>query len=314
MVLHRIVVLGMALLSPFAVHLSPLLADNSLLSIGVRGGGQMYLPTAAVGATGDVKPGIGGVGGLDLRYTFYGCLNSSFGMGFVVGAGVGYGAANLQGTNTDTYTNIDYLGNRMDYTIAAAYVQTNRFAKIDASLLFAMCFGNVTLNIGPRFMMPFMNASTLTIPSATIDAYYPAYDVHVTDQLITGKIETPYTQSVSYALPEYNVLMAVELGYEWYMNDRNCLGIQAFADVAVWSKPSAISLQPSALISVAPIADASNPVPTVTLNAPAHLVSNLRYIDFGLRAYYAFSIGPAYRDKHMPARDTRHHHNRYRWW
>ena len=290
------------------------MANSSMLSIGVRGGGQTYLPTAAVGATGELKPAFGGVGALDLRYTFYGCLNNYFGIGFAVGAGVGYGTAGIQGTNTDAYTNIDYLGNRMDYTIYSAYAHTNRFAKVDASLLFAMCFGNITLNIGPRFMMPFMNASTLTVPTATIDAYYPAYDVHVTDQLITGKLTTPYSQSVSYPLPEYNVLMTAELGYEWYVNEKNCIGIQAFADVAVWSKPSSISNLQSPMIEVSPITDTSNPVPTVTVNAPSHLVSNLRYLGFGLRVYFAFSIGSSNRDTHLPPRDTRHHHNRYLRW
>ena len=289
-------------------------ANTSMLSIGVRGGGQTYLPTAAVGATGDVQPGIGGAGAIDLRYTFFGCLNSSFGLGFSVGAGVGYGSAGFQGTNTDSYTNIDYLGNRMDYTIQSAFKQTDRFVKADASLLFAMCFGNFTVHVGPRFMMPFMASSAVTIPSATIDAFYPAYGVHVTDQLITGKLTTPYSQTVTPSLPEYEVLMAAELGYEWYVNDRNCLGLQAFVDVAVWSKPSTLNIQPSALISVAPISDSSNPIPTVTVHSPSYLVSDLRYIGFGIRAYYAFSIGPAYRDKHMPARDTRLHRNRYRWW
>ena len=94
----------------------------------------------------------------------------------------------------DSYTNIDYLGNKMDYSIDATYSLKDQFAKVDVSLLLAMRFGGVTLNLGPRFMLPFAANRALTINEANIDAYYSAYDVHVVNQLITGKLETPYTE------------------------------------------------------------------------------------------------------------------------
>ena len=293
----------------YSVLCTPLLAQTSVLSIGVRGGGQTYLPTAAVGATGEVKPGIGGTGALDVRYTYYGSVASQVELGVAVGAGFGYGAASLKGTNTDTYSNTDYLGNTMDYTVTSAFTQTDRFAKIDASLLFAMRFGGVTLNIGPRFMMPFAASSALTIRQSAIDAYYPAYDVHVTDQLITGKLETPYRQTTTSSLPQYAALMALEIGYEWTLNTNHSLGVQLFADIAVWTPKSPITNNQSPIISVAPISNANDPVPSVTVNSPAALISSRRHLDFGVRAYYAFSSSSARRS---PARDTRLHHNRYR--
>ena len=303
----------MVLLSPFTFHLSPLSAQTSMLSIGVRGGGQTYLPTAAVGATGEVKPGIGGTGGLDLRYTYYGSVGGQVELGFGIGAGFGYGTTGIKGTNMDSYTNIDYLGNKMDYSIDASYSLKDQFARVDASLLFAMRFGGVTLNIGPRFMMPLSATRTLTVNEANIDAYYPMYDVHVVNRQITGYLPTPYTDTRASNLPRMNVLVAAEIGYEWRFN-RHALGVQLFAEAAVWSKQTPNPLTPNPLIQVNLISDASNPVPTVMVHSPSYLASNLRYIGFGIRAYYAFSIGPAYRDKHMPARDTRLHHNRYRWW
>ena len=303
----------MVFLSPITYHLSPLSAQTSMLSIGVRGGGQTYLPTAAVGANGEVKPGIGGTGALDLRYTYYGNLTDRFGLGVAVGAGVGYGTTNIKGKNSDTYSNTDYLGNKMDYTVNSTYLLTDRFAKADVSLLLALSFYHVTLNIGPRFMLPFAPSSTFTVNEASIDAYYPLYNVHVVDQLITGKIETPYSHTISSSLPAYHVLMALEIGYEWHLTDRHILGLQAFADIAVWSPGSTNPLTTNPLIQVAPIRNANDPVPTITVNAPSG-ISSRRYLDFGIRAYYAFSFDShSSRHRHSPSGDTRYHRNRYLW-
>ena len=291
------------------------LAQTSMLSIGVRGGGQTYLPTAAVGATGEVKPGIRGAGALELRYTYYGSVASQVELGVAVGAGVGYGTTGIKGTNMDSYTNIDYLGNKMDYSINATYSLKDQFAKVDVSLLLAMRFGGVTLNIGPRFMLPLAANRALTINEANIDAYYLAYDVHVVNQLITGKLETPYTEKHPSNISKYNLLIAAEIGYEWRLTNQHALGAQLFAEAAVWNKQSPITNNPSPLISVSPITSQENPVPTVTVGDIAPMIKDLRYIDFGLRVYYAFSIesDKGYKSR-FNTRDTRLHRNRYYWW
>ena len=305
----------MVFLSPITFHLSPLSAQTSMLSIGVRGGGQTYLPTAAVGANGEIKPGIGGAGALDVRYTYYGSVASQVELGVAVGAGFGYGTTGIKGTNMDSYTNIDYLGNKMDYSIDATYSLKDQFAKVDVSLLLAMRFGGVTLNIGPRFMLPLAANRALTINEANIDAYYSAYDVHVVNQLITGKLETPYTEKHPSNISKYNLLIAAEIGYEWRLTNQHALGAQLFAEAAVLNKQSPITNNPSPLISVSPITSQENPVPTVTVGDIAPMIKDLRYIDFGLRVYYAFSIksDKGYKSR-FNTRDTRLHRNRYYWW
>ena len=292
------------------------LAQTSMLSIGVRGGGQTYLPTAAVGATGEVKPGIGGAGAIDLRYTYYGSVASQVELGIAVSAGIGYGTAGVQGTNTDTYTNRDYTGNAIDYTCTANYAQTDRFAKGDAALLLAMKFGGVTLNVGPRFMLPFAASSAVTIRQSAIDAYYPAYDVHVRDQLITGKLTTPYTLPHTAIIPRYSLLVAAEIGYEWSLSEQSSLGLQLYADVGVWNSAGKNPAPITPLIQVSPITSQENPVPTVTVGDIAPMIKDLRYIDFGLRVYYAFSIDSdkGYKSRFNSSRDTRLHRNRYYWW
>ena len=294
----------------------PTKANNSLIGIGVRGGGQMLMPPA--GSAEALQAGIGGMGAIDLRYTFYGCFTDRIGMGFVVGAGAGYGTSSLTGTHTDQYTNIDYLGNRIDYTIDSKYRISDKFVQANASLMLAFCFGQFTVNIGPRFMMPLTASPTLTLDEVHINAYYPQYDVHVIDQPVTGALETPYTlHNTPYTNNKYNLLLGAEIGYEWYVTDRTCLGVQLFADISVWSKYTPYTVHNTPLIAVGNISDASNPTPSVTVNAFSG-PTGTRYLDFGLRAYVAFSVakdnGPKYKYHFNSRRDTRKHRNRYLWW
>lgn len=315
-VIHRIIVLWIVLLSPFTFHLSLCSARTSQVGIGVRGGGQMYMLSAAPNSNGEVKAGMGGIGAIDLRYTFYEYINAKVNLGFLVGAEIGYGATQTKGTYTDQYTNFDYLGNQIDYTNEAKYRQTDKCAQADFSLMLAACFGHFTVNVGPKFMMPVSASSNLKIKEAHINAYFPRYDVHVTDKMITGALETPYKRSVSSNLPKYNLLFGAEIGYEWAITEKMNLGVQAFADIAVWGQQSPVTDNLSPLLAVAPITDAENPSPAVTVNTVSGQIKNMRYVDFGLRAYVAFTVAEdnGYRYHFHSRRNTRRHRNRYRWW
>ena len=295
----------------YSVLCTPLSAHTSMVSIGVRGGGQTFL-SSTTDPSSSVQGTFGGTGTVDLRYMFYGCLTDRFGIGFTLGGGVGYGSTGIKGNHTDTYTNFDYLGNQMDYTVSSAFKQTDRFARGEATLMASFCFGNVILNIGPRFMIPFSASSSLTITEANIDAYYPAYNVHVVNEQITGKQETPYTNNQSpITNNQYSVLMAAELGYEWYFNAKSCLGFQLYADVSVWDSKLQITNDKSPIIGVGSITDPDTPIPSITVGSIEPLISGRRYLDFGVRVYYAFSVSDNSSRRIRPSRkDTHHHRNR----
>ena len=289
------------------------MAQTSVLSVGMQCGGQTWLPSAAVGATGTAKGAFGVAGSVDIRYTFYGQVGQDVGVGFALGAGVGYGTTGLQGTNVDRFTNSDYLNNQLDYTVTSAFRQTEQFVRTEASLMMAFRFRNVTLNIGPRLMMPFAVNGSMSLKDVTISAYYPRLDVTVTNELITGYLETPYTQPIQPSLPKYNVLMGVEIGYEWHFSERHGLGIQVYANCGVWN--NYVTQPAGQMVSVSAISNAAQPLPVVSVNGVTEgLLSGRRYLDFGLRAYYAFTVPSTYiGTRRQPSRDTRNHHNRYLW-
>ena len=306
---YRIIGLWIVFLSPFAISHSPLSAQTSMLSIGVRGGGQTFLPIAAVGASSDVSPNIGGAGTLDLRYVFYSYLTERVALGFTVGAGIGYGGSGWNGTNTDKYTNTDYLGNKLDYTVSSRFRQTENFAKADVSLLLSFRVGDFMINLGPRFLLPFATTATLTFDKASIDAYYPQYKVHVVDKMITGVLETPYTSETQASLPQYNLLVTLELGREWSLGLRHSIGFNIFADVGVWNSGINTPTSNEPLVQVHPITDASNPVPQVTVHSPAYMLSDRRHVELGIRIYYAFTAASSEKQK-LP-RDSHSHRNRF---
>ena len=291
-------------------------AQQSQLSIGVRGGGQLYLfrpidPSTSVGTS------VGGVGMLDIRYAFLHSFPSWQGaIGFITGIGIGYGNAGVQKHYMDSFTNTDYLGNTIDYTTLAFCHQMNQFGRLNVPLLFALRAGGFTLNVGPQFMLPFAAKQTLTVDEANIEAYYPAYDVSVMNELITGKLETPYQQKDAINLP-FSIMLGIETGWEWSLGN-NAVGIQLFADIGLWSPRLQSATTNGSLISVAPITEAGSPA-VVTVNGSGSM--NDRLLDFGLRVYYAFGFGHSKgSNRYEPdtfehSRDTHEHHNRHmRYW
>jgi len=284
---------------------APLWAQSSL-SLGVRGGGQMWLPKAADEST-TLKSTIGGGALLDIRYAYYGRVSNTFSMGLNIGLDAGYGVAGVKGTNSASFTNTDYLGNQMDYTTSASFTQQEAFLRTDFSLMLAMRAGGFVANIGPRLMMPFVVSPKLTINEANIEATYPQYNVTVSNELITGVLPTPYTTAVTNPLAPLTLLLGLEIGYEFQLS-KNAIGLQAYADVGIWNYQKAGEQDLSPMISVNPIAEAAPAEVVVNTNGAA--VAQCRMIDFGLRIYYAFSLGSSRPDTN-PSRDSKDHRNRY---
>lgn len=271
----------------------PLSAQISALSVGVRGGATIL--------------NTGGTGTLDLRYSFYGDLNGGCQLGFAVGAGVGYGQMAYKGSESLAYSRTDYLGNTLDYSIIADYKQVNRYASAEASLLAAFKVSGFTLNVGPRFMLPFATSAMQTLSRADITAYYPLYDVSVPNEEITGKLATPYTQSCASVIPKYNLLLALEAGWEFALSGNHSLGVQAYADIGLWSPKANSSTSAEPLIDVAPIETANTPATVTVHNAS---VDPKRHIAVGVRVYYTFQISSE-RSRRIYTGDTRDHRNRY---
>ena len=275
----------------------PLMAQTSTFSVGVRGGGLMWLPEA-VSLGRNAASSLGGEGLVEFRYTYYGHVGLKTGLGITAGIDAGYSTSGFYGTHDVLYLWDGHAHGL--YRDAVDYTQTEQYMRTDISLMMALHAGGFVLNVGPRFMMPFFGTENTSATSNNDAAYVE-----------------PYLNETSPAvLPLCNLLMGIEAGWEFPLS-AGALGLQAYADVGVWHyqkkyMPAVDShsgyTPPDALVTTT---TGTIGIPTSTIRSANDIVKERRLVDFGIRLYYSFYDTTFVRRKRpCPPWDTRLHHNR----
>lgn len=274
----------------------PLIAQTSTFSVGVRGGGLMWLPEA-VSLGRNAASSLGGEGLVEFRYTYYGHVGLTTGLGITAGIDAGYSTSGFYGTHNLLRA---YGSQRTYYYDAVDYKQTERYMRTDISLMVALHAGGFVLNVGPRFMMPFFGTENTSAKSNN-DAVY---------------VEQYLNETSPAELPLCNLLMGIEAGWEFPLS-AGALGLQAYADVGVWHyqkkyMPAVDShsgyTPPDALVTTT---TGTIGIPTSTIRSANDIVKERRLVDFGIRLYYSFYDTTFVRRKRpCPPWDTRLHHNR----
>lgn len=257
------------------------LAQSShLLTLGLRGGGAALLPQTAQ----DIQGKVGGAGALDIGYVWYMPVNEVE-MGIRTGVVIGYGATTAQGSWTQSFSRQDYLSNTLEYTTRSQLWAKQQCLYADLPLMMALRAKGVVFNVGLLLQATPWQQTAQQLSNPTIDAYYPAYKVHVTNELITGVVQ-PYMLSAHYnqGLPTFGIGVGTEIGYEFLL-PKGQIGLQAFFSCSVWNNYRSTS---NLVIDVASIADIAHPVPDVMVNnALPALIEYTHPLSFGLRLYYA---------------------------
>lgn len=264
-------------------------AQTSGLQFAVGGGGQLWQAEACNEASELSKGSFGLDASIGVRYAWYKTLGTSSQLGFMAGVGFGYGTNAIEGQTADAFVNTDYYGNDMQYTTQTRFKQTEQFWKTDIALLLAFRHQGFVAQAGPRFITPVGGTRSLSVSQSSIRAYYPAYGVEVEDALVTGRLDTPYSQSEKHPANWYSLAFALEVGWEWQLAGDNRLGVQACFDIG-----STLAYKPqpySPLVEVSQIDNTADPVPGVSVGWADPLVGKRLYIDFGLRLYYVLPLG-----------------------
>ncbi len=151
--------------------------------------------------------------------------------------------------------------------------------------MFALRSDGLVFNAGAKLRPSLWQQNTQELSHVSIDAYYPLTDVHVTNELITGLLpEEQYRQVKSASMASFSLSAGFELGYEWEVSRMNTVGFQLFMDCTLWQTGTRAGEQP--VISVAPVADAQNPVPAVSVNnTTASQLGLLHPIECGIKFY-----------------------------
>ena len=260
--------------------------NQHIIRIGVNGGGTYNLiPTDCM-----LRGKIGGSSALGFDYTFY-TSQKATDIGFKTGLELGYLYSPFHAQFEQQYSNVDYLGNQMDYTTSGVVdiAQNQLYASVP--LMFALRSNGFVWNVGVRLHTGLYQSGKQQLKNPLVHAYYPKYDVTVTNELITGVVADDQL-STSLVFPSLSLEChaAMEIGYEYAIKNTNsAIGVLAYFNMGLWnSLPQAIEVP---IIQVAPITDKDNPVPTVTVNnAYSSLLTSYIPMQFGVKLYYAFTL------------------------
>ena len=255
------------------------------LRVGVSGGSGLNLtPADCV-----MKSNVGGGGALAFDYAFYKSFDK-VDLGLRTGLDLGYMYLPYYAEFTQQYSNMDYLGNQVDYTTSGVVdvVQNQLYASLP--LMFALRTHGFVCNIGVRLQMPFYQTGKQQLSNPLILAYYPKYDVTVTNELITGIVTDEQLSMPLASSPVFlECYASAEIGYEHRLNAKGAIGCAAYVHAGVWNALPKATDKP--VIQVAPIMDSETPVPTVTVNdAYTSLLTLYTPLQFGLKLYYAFTL------------------------
>ena len=256
------------------------------LRVGVSGGSGLNLtPTDCV-----MKSKFGASGALAFDYAFYKSFNE-VDLGLRTGLDLGYMYLPYHAEFEQHYSNVDYLNNQIDYTTSGLLDITQNQLYASVPVMFALRIHGFVCNIGVRLHTGFYQFGKQQLKNPLVHAYYPKYDVTVTNELITGVVaDNQLSTSLAFPSLSLECHAAMEMGYEQAIKNTNsAIGVLAYVNMGVWnSLPKATDIP---IIQVAPITDKDNPVPTVTVNnAYSSLLTSYIPMQFGVKLYYAFAL------------------------
>lgn len=259
------------------------------LQVGVRGGANLWQGSELKGSAGLSY-------GLDLSYTCRWFTTNDFSFGPKIGISIVHSAGGFKKDDIyEQFTNYDYLGHPMAYTVRAAAKQTFSQWQAEIPVMLSLNINHFILNLGGKFVYMFSGKTDQTIQSADIIAQYTEYKVDVRNELLTGLLSQDQRNlSTDSDLPKIHVLVGAEIGYEWEVAEQHFVGLALYANYALWSNNQERSAY--SFITIDPISDPSYPVaPVRTHPLQSVYSSKMHYMDFGLKLYYQFE----YSDYHF---------------
>ena len=256
------------------------------LSTGLRIGAGTYLAKGN-----QLKSQLEPSGAVDVDYTYYWRLRH-LEVGIQTGVLVGYSSGGYLSSINEAYSNTDYLGNQLDYAITASRVfEQIHGVTIEVPAMFALRWQGLVFSAGVKVQVPvwYMNKQQIS-DDLRIAATYPAYGVTLVNQPITGQVNAAdMTTSGRRDINDVSVLLCMEAGYEWSLSPTDKVGLVAYFDGSPYGHLK--GTHTDHVIQVAPITDAENPVPNVTVNSiiGTH-AQQLNWLAFGVKVYYRFDI------------------------
>lgn len=265
-------------------------AQTSRIMIGLGGG-----LTTNTGRS-EAKHICGPLGTFNFGYTILGNVgNDGAQMGFRTGLNATYSKFGSDMRLSETFSNVDYYGHRIDYRLSSKNVLfRQQQLNLELPIMLAIVAKGLYLNIGAKFMIPVMKSYNQTMENPQISAYYPDYGVTVVNDVTTGLItENQRNLSGTPYMPKLMIGLSAEIGHVWQLGEsKNSLGFDVFLDYAPWGFGAGSINTAQSMVDVAPIVnDCEQPKAQVTVN-PLNCSNGYKYkfFNFGAKLVYTFDI------------------------
>jgi len=180
---------------------------------------------------GVLKPGLNT--GAELTYATY--FDDVIGLRF--GLNVAFSSSTFEAINyTDKYTVIDVEEDFMDvyYCINKLTEKHTQFL-VEIPLQFAMRFEPISINIGPKLVIPVAKKYYETLEGIDLRCYYPAYDVEIDEALAlaTGQNGEIFLADDLTHMPAFWCTLSADLSYNIPLKSGNELGLGFYVDYAL---------------------------------------------------------------------------------
>jgi len=278
------IVLGLMLMSALSLGAQ----TTSRIMFGLGGG----LSTSQ--AKGKIENVCRPMGTFNFGYTVLKPVSNEAQLGFRTGLNVTYSQTGNTLAINETFTNIDYYGYAMDYTVTSSKVSYNqKQVNLEVPIMFAVQANGLHFNLGAKLMIPVWNKYNQTIADPQISVYYPDFGVTVLNDVTTGRLTAEQCNITGKAKgPSMMLGLSIELGHTWQISGTNSrLGFDLFFDYVPVSFGAA-KADKNSIVEVAPMVnDCEQPKAAVTVN-PMNLYNGFNYqgINFGVKLVYAFDV------------------------
>ncbi|MBR0309630.1 MAG: hypothetical protein IJQ97_01975 [Paludibacteraceae bacterium] len=211
--------------------------------------------------------------------------------GILTGLSIGYTRNGLTAQGNRTFDLTDEDGDQLRYTITGADAnEKDGTLMLEIPAMFSMLFlDNFFVNFGPRFSIPVFSHYNQDLSQAHIDAWNMTKNVHVPDELITGKVtEDMLRKSSATNLSRLNIQLSAEIGYEYTLPNRHIIGAGVYANYSVFSLYPNDPTGKELITIGAPTSTAPAPVDITTITDAYVPRNGLGFFDCGVKLIYHF--------------------------
>lgn len=263
---------------------------SDVLGVGARVGMASFMQKAN-----DWKWKLGMNTLLDVDYVHYfGTIDQKGSqVGIRTGLSLGYTQSALEAPIELQHRTQDNLNNNILYTITSDRVkEMDRQIFLEIPVMAEFTFWHMYADLGFKVGIPVWSRYKQVIDDISIDAYYEDFDVHVTDEVLTGVLsEEGRTTTNKWNGANVNLSVMAEIGYLFELKNGNSIGVGFYADYTFWNNYKNES--PSLLVDV----DTHTIDPMTSTPATVHVtnltdayVDKLGYFDFGVKVSYNFNL------------------------